>query len=285
MLPVSVWADGLIAHLRLTGDYWQVWVMDEAGKQSKQITDTPVDKVNLSWGPEDRELLYNTNTGETWIMDMKTLKARRVLEDIATMDASWSPDGESIAYGISPEDGVHGFTTLWLSDINGQSRKQIANSLSGDVSGAQWFSDGKKMIFLQCKLGPDFRVHHDFWLSTKEQGTAEQLTNDKQQLKFEHAISQDGRMVYSSAETGYFEVWKLNTEASIPVQLTHFETSAGNPTWSPDGNKIAFDAEQAGLGVFVMNAAGKEVSRLTPKGTLAMRPEWSRSVQATVSRK
>ena len=141
------------------------------------------------------------------------------------------------------------------------------------------------MIFLQCKLGPDFRVHHDFWQSSKEPGTAEQLTGDKQQLKFEHAISHAGRMVYASAATGSYEIWKLNGEKSIPIQLTHFATSAGNPTWSPNDEKIAFDSEQPVIGIFVMNAAGKGITRLTPKGTLAMRPEWSRSMQIAANRK
>ena len=130
------------------------------------LPSTLMDKVNISWGPDDSELLYNTNEGETWIINRATEQARRELQDIATMDASWSPDGKSLAYGVNPADGVHGYTTLWLSDINGNNPIQIADKLSGDISGAQWFANGNEMIFLQCKIGADFRVHHEFWRST-----------------------------------------------------------------------------------------------------------------------
>jgi Tol biopolymer transport system component len=278
LVPSVVMADDAIAHLRLTAGYWQVWLMNAEGKQPKQLTDTDVDKVNISWGPGDRELLYSTNEGETWIIDLSTQKARRVLQDVVTMDANWSPDGKSLAYGVNPADGVHGYTTLWLSDLDGNNRIQIADKLSGDISGAQWFANGNEMVFLQCKIGPDFRVHHEFWRSSASAEGVEQITADKHLLKFEQAVSPNGKMAYSSAATGHFEIWRLDDMKAQPVQLTQFASSAGNPAWSPDTRKIAFDAEQKGWGIFVMQENGKQVTRLTPENVLARRPEWNQGL-------
>jgi len=269
-------AEGLIAHLRLMGDYWQLWVMNDKGKHARQLTFSPVDKVNISWGPTNDQLIYNTNNGETWVYNLKTNKQKQILKDIQIIDASWSPDGESVAYGINPVDGIHGFTTLWLSDLNGENRRQIAGNLSGDVSGAQWFNDGKKMVFLNCKLSSDFRVHHDFWQSTRDHGKAKEIVGDDQQFKFEQSISHNGGMVYSSAETGHYEIWKMSRAGSKPVQLTYFSTSAGNPAWSTDDSQIVFDAEQHTMGVFLMSSSGMNIKRLTPVNVLAMRPEWSK---------
>jgi dipeptidyl aminopeptidase/acylaminoacyl peptidase len=265
-----------VAHLRLTDNYWQVWLMDADGNHAQQLTNTPVDKVNVSWGADNQAFLYSTNTGETWLYNFASQQSRQILQDVFTTDASWSPDGISIAYGVNPADSAQGSTTLWVSDLDGSHRTQIASSLTGNISGAQWFSQGKDMVFLQCKLGKDFRVYHEFWRKNQNQSEIVKITADKHLLKFEQAVTPDGRMVYSSAGSGYYEIWRLDSETSTPVQLTHLNTSAGNPSWTSDAKQIFFDAVQNTLGIYKMSSDGNNMKRLTPDNVLAMRPECSK---------
>ena len=51
---------------------------------------------------------------------------------------------------------------------------------------------------------------------------------------------------------------------------------SGDPAWSPDGQKIAFSSERDdALNIYVMNADGSDVARLTDNSTGGREPAWS----------
>src|SRR5262249_27403520 len=88
-------------------------------------------------------------------------------------------------------------------------------------------------------------------------------------------------------------IWQVKTDGSAAVPLTKLTTAAGGsvffPTWSPDGNKLAFISTRALDGsntananstpnVWVMNVDGSgatPLTKLTANGLMVGRPEWS----------
>ncbi len=59
-------------------------------------------------------------------------------------------------------------------------------------------------------------------------------------------------------------------EVGTPLSVTH-------PAWSPDGSKIAFSATRGGnWDIYVVNADGSNVTRLTSDPALDAAPDWSR---------
>jgi hypothetical protein len=68
-------------------------------------------------------------------------------------------------------------------------------------------------------------------------------------------------MAFDSARSGTWSVWVADTDGSNLVQISH-EGPAGNPHWSPDSQKVAFDTiELSGLvGVYTADIADR-VSR------------------------
>ena len=71
------------------------------------------------------------------------------------------------------------------------------------------------------------------------------------------------------------EIFVMNADGSGQTQLINNDVSDEEPSWSPDGEKIAFsgfgDDDSDGRGVFVMNADGSDVNRLTD----GSQPSWS----------
>ena len=75
------------------------------------------------------------------------------------------------------------------------------------------------------------------------------------------------------------QIQLANSDGTGIVQLTHTGPGVSNhhPTWSPDGQRLAFASNRAGGGkweIYIMNADGSNVVQLTDRG-YATEPAWS----------
>jgi uncharacterized repeat protein (TIGR01451 family) len=94
----------------------------------------------------------------------------------------------------------------------------------------------------------------------------------------------NGKIVFTSDRAGDPDVWIMDANGSNPANLTrtlpgstHLPTDQ-DPVWSPDGTRIAFasDRDQFGnLDIYVMNADGTDVERLTDDAADDVEPSWS----------
>ncbi len=96
------------------------------------------------------------------------------------------------------------------------------------------------------------------------------------------SFSADGlRIAFSSARSGFEEIWVSMADGSQPYQLTHFNSGiASSPRWSPDGQWIAFDATISNnRDIYVIRADGGSPVRMTREISNEAQPSWSRSGQ------
>ncbi|HLK59086.1 MAG TPA: hypothetical protein VKU00_21170 [Chthonomonadaceae bacterium] len=102
--------------------------------------------------------------------------------------------------------------------------------------------------------------------------------------------SPDGsKIAFISNRDGNDEIYVMNADGSKPTRLTYPDTGGKptfpwNPVWSPDGSKIAFerflDGNSVGLyngnlEIYVMNADGSNLTRLTHSSATDESPTWS----------
>ena len=73
-------------------------------------------------------------------------------------------------------------------------------------------------------------------------------------------------------------------DASLSLDpFSQFLTDNSAPEWSPDGQKIVFDSNRDGkLEIYVMDADGSNVQRLTHNDKTDSRPAWSPDGQRIV---
>ncbi|HEU5310315.1 MAG TPA: hypothetical protein VFV24_02580, partial [Candidatus Eisenbacteria bacterium] len=90
-------------------------------------------------------------------------------------------------------------------------------------------------------------------------------------------IPSDEEIVFYSDRDGDVEIYTMRSDGSAVTQLTFNDAIDIDPTWSPDGSKIAFMSTRDGgeWEIYVMDADGSNQTRLTNNWFLDSRPAWS----------
>lgn len=83
-------------------------------------------------------------------------------------------------------------------------------------------------------------------------------------------------LVYVSYHDTQSDLIAYDAARSVGHNLTRSRAYDLSPVWSPDGSQIAFVSDRAaGLQIFVMDAGGRNIRRLTPPGRAFEAPRWS----------
>jgi Tol biopolymer transport system component len=145
--------------------------------------------------------------------------------DNGVTSAAVSPDGKFLGYSDN--------TGLYLKEIRTGETHRVTLPQDFSVEVDDWFPDGSHLL-----------VHHDdqprkqsLWSVSIFGGSPRQLTDDGSS----GAVSPDG--AYIAFHRGGFgqEEWVMRSDGTDPVKVAAAQPSwVGGPTWSPDGNRIAY---------------------------------------------
>jgi hypothetical protein len=84
------------------------------------------------------------------------------------------------------------------------------------------------------------------------------------------------QLAYVSNAEGYDAIYVVNSNGSGATRLSSERVVDGDPSWSPDGSKIAFRSGSPGnFDIYVMSAAGSDAGRLTNAPGNDYDPVWS----------
>ena len=90
------------------------------------------------------------------------------------------------------------------------------------------------------------------------------------------SLSPDGKSVVYAATTGSssdgYDIYLQRVGGQRPINLTDHAGGDYQPSFSPEGDRIAFRSERQGGGIFVMGATGESVRRVSDDG---YNPTWS----------
>jgi Tol biopolymer transport system component len=226
--------------------------------------------------------------------------------------AELSPDGEHVVYALQwvDQETEKKYANLWIVPTAGGAPRQF--TVGEHVDGMpRWSPDGKQIVFLSNR---DDEKQPQLYRIAVDGGEAQPLTDLQGQIKsFEWSPSGDrlvlqfrkkdeeaiereqderkkelgivyrhiDRLIYSLDGAGFnpkerWHLWTVDAATGEATQLTDSDVyDAHDPTWSPDGEWIAFrsnrtddpDLNPDAVDLYVIPASGGEVREIpTPIG-------------------
>jgi Tol biopolymer transport system component len=182
---------------------------------------------------------------------------------------------------------------IWTMNLDGTNEARLTPAGEEDQDPA-YSSDGQKLAFERRPDGSSARIALAAPDLSGETELTTGTTSDPVIFDTAPSLSPDGKtLVFSRSSTGTFTntIWSITSSGGEPTQLTHEAQSLnldGNPVFSPDGKKIAFEYGRFGpLGMLseidLMDADGSNRVGFTPPAATALTPEGPLPATVTLS--
>lgn len=224
----------------------------------------------------------------------KTGRARQLTDFPNT---SWfpdySPDGSRLIFTRSDFSASSGGDELYTMNANGSRPAALASSCTADCLGdssAAWAPDGSQIVFERA-FGPvvnDAAASVELFVADPDGSDARQILLDLEDREPHDAQwSPDGEWlavnvlnVGDAKPKQASAIYVFRPDGSGLRQITPLRLNAGNPDWSPNGERIVFNSSYEGQSeaeIFSVRPDGSALRRILaqPEGHYAFEPVFS----------
>ncbi|HEX6727793.1 MAG TPA: Tol-Pal system beta propeller repeat protein TolB [Nitrospira sp.] len=261
-----------IAYVSELGTARELFVMDYDGYEPRQLTADGFLNLMPRWSPDRRFLVFTTyrnrNTQDIDMIELATGKRwTLVAQGGLNITPVLSPDGNSLAYSSSHE----GNAELYRLDTHTKAVQRLTTHAAGDLS-PSWSPSGRELAFTSDRSGGP-----QIFLMSADGSNVRRLTFDGD-YNAAPAWSPRGNWIAYVCRTPRkeYKLCVITPDGQKHLQLTTGLGVDDSPSWSPDGRHLVFSSTVEGKSqIYMINADGKDLERITFTGTHNSAPSWS----------
>ena len=255
--------------------------------ESRQMTFPGPNEIDMypAFAPNGRTLAFVRDTGRgisgISLLPVRTDSPARTtptplawkgFEHVSCTHPAWTPDSREIVFASN----YGGERRLWIAPATRFAQPRMLASLGLNVTDADISARGQLAFTHEMSNINIWKVN----LASIKRGmpSAPVRVIASTRLELTPRVSPDGRKIaFSSNRSGFMEVWISNLDGSDAMPLTAMRNPVtGSPSWSADGQRIAFDSRAARKPIiYVISAQGGKPVALTDDASQNVLPSWS----------
>ena len=288
--PAAATPPGRIAFASYRDGDYEIYLINADGSGETRLTDDPEDYADISpsWSPGGEMLVFlravSAERLGVYVMDADGSN-RRHLADMAGYgghQAIFTPDGRSVVYGCAAILDRPGPTSAGLCSVNVDGSGSVSlftpPTYLAQARPSGWSRDGRLLAYTEDDLrftrvyvaGPDGAGRRRLveGLGYSSGGV---WSPDGRSIAFtcaEHRIG-GGPAPPPSPPPNPIGICLADADGS---NVRRIATDGSNPTWSPDGEWIAFEFD---ADIYVMRSDGSDRRRITGDRGKDETPAWS----------
>jgi TolB protein len=226
-------------------------------------------QMRPAWSPDGKQLAVWTSSAlEAGVRDLVIVGVEdgrdRVVtrKQLHTIDGMvWLPDGSSVV--VAAREAASAPLRLWRITLASGVMQPLTTAVS-DYLLAGLTSEGRQLAAVRVD------VARTLWMApVSDLSRARQVAADAGELSELESVAwmPDGRLLYTSTESGNADIWMFDPAKDARRQLTRDARDDFNPASAPGGT-IVFASDRAGAtGLWAMSDAGESsVRQLTTGG-------------------
>ena len=236
---------------------------------------------DITFSPDSKQVALTRRTGRysenLFIVDLATGKETQITQEVQDIvGLTWSPNSEQIVFGTQVADirqgHVHNLITneTFTLNVRGFSYPEFAKQ-----SGELFFQQREEHYHI-AKLP----------LSSEVATSPFPIIKSSVSHNYPDYSNVNKQLVYSSNQSGNYELWTSDLDGNNRVQLTELGLSVQFPKWSNKGDKIAFlgaSKTQPGDAFYIYDLSTKRISAIDTGYKSHNRPTWSADDSKLVS--